>query len=295
MCLPVSGQRSRLRFFTFAAICLIVSGVGASAQKFELGAANSSTERIFSLSKSRPELPDAPSPQFKHPAPPPVDANRLLFRQDDEDDNNDSSTTSSSSTLSFNGINIDVPNLYNAALHIHTSHETRAGVQNPVTLGGVAYPERYHWGGLIAQSFFFNGVESAFRMASDDQIRYLVAKKPFWHDYVASMKQFNMRRWNDGDEFLVNYVGHPMQGAVAAYIEIQNSPKDREVELSNTRAYWMSRFRGFLWAVAFSTHSEISPLGEAGIGNEGGWTYPIAPCHRPCAIWHPPMHYTNNT
>jgi len=133
-------------------------------------------------------------------------------------------------------------------------------------------------------------------MASDDQIRYLVAKKPFWHDYAASMRQFNMRRWNDGDNFLVNYVGHPMQGAVAAYIEIQNSPTDRELEISATHAYWMSRFRGFLWATAYSTHSEISPLGEAGIGNEGGWTYPVGgKCHRPCPEWNPHWHYTNNT
>jgi hypothetical protein len=192
--------------------------------------------------------------------------------------------------------NVDFPALYKALHFRHTTRDTRESGENPVTLSGVAYPERYNWGGLIAQSFFFNGIESAFRIASDDQIRYLVAKKPFWHDYVASMKQFNMRRWNDGDEFLVNYVGHPMQGSVSAYIEIQNSPKDRELEISATRDYWMSRFKGFLWSVAFSTHSEISPLGEAGIGNEGGWTYPIANCHRPCPEWNPKtMHYTNNT
>ena len=69
--------------------------------------------------------------------------------------------------------------------------------------------EKYHWGGLIAQSLFFNVIENTFRSASDDQIRMLLANKPFWHDYVASIHQFNMRRWNDGDDFLVNYVGHP--------------------------------------------------------------------------------------
>jgi hypothetical protein len=156
--------------------------------------------------------------------------------------------------------------------------------------------EKYHWSGLIAQSLFFNVFESSWRMASDDQIRRLVARKPFWHDYFASIRQFNMGRWNDGDPFIVNYVGHPMQGAVAAYIEIQNDPTGRQQEISATRDYWMSRFKGFLWATVFSTHSEISPLGEAGIGNEGGWTYPVADCHRPCAIWNPKtMHYTNNT
>jgi hypothetical protein len=154
--------------------------------------------------------------------------------------------------------------------------------------------EGYHWSGLVAQSLFFNVIENSFRAASDDQIRSLLATKPFWHDYVASMRQFNMRRWNDGDDFLVNYVGHPMQGAVSGFIEIQNDPTGREEEMSATKAYWMSRFKAFLWATAYSTHSEISPLGEAGIGNEGGWTYPI---HCPTHCTEPGTYkkYTNNT
>jgi hypothetical protein len=156
--------------------------------------------------------------------------------------------------------------------------------------------ESYHWRGLIAQSLFFNAVESSFRLANDDQIRRLVARKPFWHDYFASMRQFNMHRWNDGDDFLTNYVGHPMQGAVAGYIEIQNDPTGRQQEISATRDYWMSRFKAFLWSTAFSAHSEISPLGEAGIGNEGGWTYPRGNCHRPCKQYDPKTWtYTNNT
>ena len=156
--------------------------------------------------------------------------------------------------------------------------------------------ESYHWRGLIAQSLLFGAVESSFRIASDDQIRHLLARKPFWHDYSASIRHFNMNRWDDGDNFMVNYVGHPMQGAVSAFIEIQNDPTGRQQEISAKSDYWVSRFKGFLWATVFSVHSEISPLGEAGIGNEGGWTYPIAKCHRPCAIWNPEtMHSTNNT
>jgi hypothetical protein len=154
--------------------------------------------------------------------------------------------------------------------------------------------EGYHWSGLIAQSLFFSFIESGFRAASDDQIRSLLATKPFWHDYVASMRHFNMRRWNDGDSFLVNYVGHPMQGAVSGFIEIQNDPTGREQEVSATRAYWMSRFKAFLWATAYSTHSEISPLGEAGIGNEGGWTYPIH-CNTHSGEPDNCTKYTNNT
>ena len=157
-----------------------------------------------------------------------------------------------------------------------------------------AKSEHYHWGGLLAQSLFFNVIENGFRAASDDQIRNLLANKPFWHDYAASIRQFNMRRWNDGDDFLVNYTGHPMQGAVSGFIEIQNDPRGRELEISANREYWESRFKAFLWATVYSTHSEISPLGEAGIGNEGGWTYPIH-CKTRCTEPGTYKHYTNNT
>ena len=152
--------------------------------------------------------------------------------------------------------------------------------------------ESYHWRGSDRSIPFFNVIENSFRSASDDQIRILLANKPFWHDYAASMRHFNMRRWNDGDDFLVNYVGHPMQGAVSGFIEVQNDPTGRLQEISATRAYWKSRFKAFLWATAYSTHSEISPLGEAGIGNEGGWTYPIH-CHKPCCT--APGTYTRST
>ncbi len=153
----------------------------------------------------------------------------------------------------------------------------------------------YNWRGLLAQSLFFNVVENSFRAASDDQIRNMLAKKPFWHDYFASTKQFNMRRWNDGDDFLVNYVGHPLQGSVADFIWIQNDPAARQLEISSNPLYWRSRFQAFVWSAIYSAHSEISFLGEAGIGNEGGWTYPIK-CKDPkCVEWHPGWHYTNNT
>jgi hypothetical protein len=154
--------------------------------------------------------------------------------------------------------------------------------------------ERYHWSGLLGESLFFNVVENSFRIASDDQIRDLLAHKPFWRDWVESTRQFNMRRWNDGDDFLVNYVGHPMQGAVSGFIEIQNDPIGRQQEIGATRAYWMSRFRALLWATVYSTHSEISPIGEAGIGNEGGWTYPLN-CSVRCTAPGSYKKYTNNT
>lgn len=155
--------------------------------------------------------------------------------------------------------------------------------------------QKYHWKGLIWQSLAFNSIENAWRLSSDDQIQTKLFNKPFWHDYIASLHQFNMGRWNDGDDFLVNYIGHPMQGAISGYIEIQNDPSGRRLEISHSRAYWKSRWYAMLWATAYSTQSEIGPFGEAALGNEGGWTYPLG-CKRPCPQYQPGVtRYTNNT
>jgi len=251
------------------------------------------TYGLVSHSASLPNGPSANGYFILRQESGPYDSLRLLTPNLDDDDADDSS---SGTELIFNGIRVnEVRHAYqHNPIRKHSPHEDDLSLEPG---SEEKQSEHYHWGGLIAQSFFFNGIESAWRLASDDQIRYLLATKPFWHDYFASMKQFNMRRWNDGDNFLVNYIGHPLQGSVSSYIAIQNDPVGRKQEISATNAYWMSRFKGFLWATVYSTHSEISPLGEAGIGNEGGWTYPInANCHRPCPTFKPGVNkYTNNT
>ena len=154
---------------------------------------------------------------------------------------------------------------------------------------------KYHWKGLLLQSLEFNVAENGFRLASDDTMRYQIAHQPFWHNYVASVKQFNMGRWNDGDDFIVNYVGHPLQGSVGAFLEIQNSETQSRLQW-NDPGYWHSRALAMLWTTAFSTHSEISPFGEAGVGSEGGFTYGTQ-CMEHCnsTNFKPGDHYTNNT
>lgn len=160
---------------------------------------------------------------------------------------------------------------------------------------GAEQTEHYHWKGLLWQSFAFFGVENSFRLMTDPYFRHLTADKPFWHDYIASLKQWNMGRWNDGDDFLVAYVGHPMQGSVTEFIEIQNDPHDRFLEISSDRAYWTSRFKSFLWATAYSTDQKVGPLGESALGSEGGYTYPIG-CPAPCPSYQPGLYkVTNNT
>lgn len=159
--------------------------------------------------------------------------------------------------------------------------------------------EPFHWKGLLLQSFAFDMLQNATRVITADQNdRHLLLNKPFWSDYWASLGQFNMGRWNDGDSFPVNYIGHPMQGAISGYIEVQNDPRGRSLKIARDRAYWNSRFRAFLWETASSTQWEIGPLGETGIFNQGGFTYPIQCTKKssgPGGCENPSAKYTNNT
>jgi hypothetical protein len=158
--------------------------------------------------------------------------------------------------------------------------------------------ERFHWKSALLQSFEFLLVEHAVRIAQDDAIRYQLMHKPFWHDYLASAGQFHMSHWGDGDSFIVNYIGHPMEGAVSGYIYLNNDPRGRSVRFGKSSTYWHSRLRAMAWAAVYSAYFEIGPIfSEAAIGNEGGYTYVpgcgMYPCTRyPGKDFKPP---TNNT
>ena len=169
------------------------------------------------------------------------------------------------------------------------------GLQSQKGQATAGRQEPYHWKGLLLQSFAFLMLEHGPRvLTADDRDRHLLLNKPFWSDYWASLGQFNMRRWNDGDSFAVNYVGHPMQGAISGYLEVQNDPRGRGLEFSRDRRYWNSRYRAFLWSVAYSTQFEIGPISETSIFNQGGYTYPLG-CDGKGAACEAHAKYTNNT
>jgi hypothetical protein len=174
-------------------------------------------------------------------------------------------------------------------------HKMFSAAQKNPPLEGTQPIEHYHWKGLLWQSFAFFGIQNSFRLMTDPFFRYLTADKPFWHDYIASLRQWNMGRWSDGDDFLVAYVAHPMQGSVTEFIEKQNDPHDRFLEMSSDPAYWKSLFKGFLWATAYSTDQKVGPLSETALGSEGGYTY-VIDCPAPCPSYAPGLYkVTNNT
>jgi hypothetical protein len=154
--------------------------------------------------------------------------------------------------------------------------------------------ERFHWKAAFWQSFGFLVAGHAFRLANDDGARYLLIHKPFWHDYWASADNFHMSRWGDGDSFLVNYIGHPMEGAVYGDIFLNNDPQGRRARFGKSSNYWYSRLRAMAWATVWEAYFEIGPvLSETAIGNEGGHTYYPGCGRSPCAKGTKPG--TNNT
>ncbi len=85
-----------------------------------------------------------------------------------------------------------------------------------------------------------------------------------WKGYYNALS--NLHGWADGDPFYVNYGGHPMHGAVAGYLWVQNDGKYRKAEFGNHSFYWKSRLRATAYSWAYSTQFEIGPLSEASIG-----------------------------
>ena len=132
--------------------------------------------------------------------------------------------------------------------------------------------DKFHWGPALLQATNMTLFAHAWRAAWDPSLRYDLAHKPFFHDWSASYSGYNMSRWNDGDDFMVNDVGHPLGGAALGRVYLQNDDASW-VQISKTRQYWGSRLKALAWMAVWSTQFEIGPLSETAFGNQGGWTY----------------------
>lgn len=124
----------------------------------------------------------------------------------------------------------------------------------------------FAWGPALKQSAIFLGIQHGFRVGLQSGTREQL-KGPFLRDWGRSVK--GLSGWGDGDPPIANYVGHPLQGAVASYIYVQNAPNAAAREFSFTEPYWRSRLMATAWNAVYSTQYEIGPLSDASIGNVG--------------------------
>jgi hypothetical protein len=130
--------------------------------------------------------------------------------------------------------------------------------------GNAETGDSVQWNALSQQSMLFLGIEHSFRLATDPETRGR-AGGSFVGGYVASLT--TLHGWGDGDPFLVNYVGHPIQGAISGFIWIQNDPHYRTAGIGRNSRYWKGRLRAMAFAAVYSEEFEIGPLSEASIGH----------------------------
>lgn len=119
------------------------------------------------------------------------------------------------------------------------------------------------WKPLLEQSAYFLTLKHGFRLATEPGTRSGV-QGPFFKNYFHSVA--SLRGWSDGDPGIVNYVGHPMQGAVTGFLFTQNDFRYRNVQFGSSRAYWKSRLRATAFSWVYSTQFEIGPFSEASVG-----------------------------
>ena len=134
-------------------------------------------------------------------------------------------------------------------------------------------PCRVSWWRVLSQSFFFLSTQHLGNIAMDHDTRNALVHGSFWGDYAYCVEHYRWSRWKDDDPFFVDYVGHPMMGAVTNSIYEQNDPKQRALMFENTHRYWMGRLRATAYSAAYSAQWKVGPLSEASIGNTGLFYY----------------------
>ncbi|MCC7416060.1 MAG: hypothetical protein IT176_02890 [Acidobacteria bacterium] len=119
--------------------------------------------------------------------------------------------------------------------------------------------------GALGDSMTLLLIEHSTRIAFQQKTRDAL-RGPFWSDYRDSLRV--PRRWEDGDAWWVNYLGHPVHGAAAGLIWLDHG-RDEPLRLSMDSRYWTSRARSAAFIAVYSLQFEFGPLSEASIGNVG--------------------------
>src|SRR5262245_60994729 len=98
---------------------------------------------------------------------------------------------------------------------------------------------KVEWADLAGSSLRFLGVMHGFRLLTEPGTR--AGGFGLGRDYVRGLG--NLHGWADGDPFYVNYVGHPMQGAVAGRLWLLHDQRYRKAEFGRDPDYWKGKLR----------------------------------------------------
>ena len=132
--------------------------------------------------------------------------------------------------------------------------------------------ERFHWHRAFTESLTFLLIEQAYVVHTD--FRWVTSENgiPFnhyWRAYSQSLSAWTQSGWNDGDPNWFGYIGHPIQGALSGFIQIQNDPRGERQVFSRTKTYWKSRLKAAAWMTAYSFQWNLGPLSEVTVEKYG--------------------------
>jgi hypothetical protein len=122
----------------------------------------------------------------------------------------------------------------------------------------------FRWKPALGEALLFTGIMHTFNLATEAGTRDAL-NGPWLKDYLRSVGE--LRGWSDSDRFMAPYVGHPIEGSVFGFIERQNDPKFKLVQLGDGREYWVSMLRSMAYSAVWHTQWKIGPASEASIGN----------------------------
>jgi hypothetical protein len=125
------------------------------------------------------------------------------------------------------------------------------------------------WARVISSSVMMLAAQHGGNIAMDKDTRRNLTQGSFWGNYAYSVEHYRWSRWNDDDPFGVDYIGHPMMGAMTSSIYEQNDPKQRALMFENTPRYWSGRLKAMAYSAAYSAQWKVGPASEASIGNSG--------------------------
>lgn len=123
---------------------------------------------------------------------------------------------------------------------------------------------RFRWGPAFSESLLYTGIMHTYDLTTEAGTRDSL-NGPWFKNYIRSVSQ--LRGWSDSDTFMAPYVGHPIEGSIFGYIQRQNDPRYRLVQLGDGREYWISLLRSMAYGAIWHTQWKIGPVSEASIGN----------------------------
>jgi hypothetical protein len=126
---------------------------------------------------------------------------------------------------------------------------------------------------LIISTTLFSAFQDAGNLYTGYFYRTETTQGDWFDRWINSAAGWRWNVWNDANPLIDDYVGHPMMGAIAADLWIQNDPKSMTVDASNSWPYWRRMLRAGTYSAAYSFEWKLGPTGEAGFGHNGDHYY----------------------